>query len=138
MVKTLSDLENDTLTFAAQSNCGVTYAKKLSKSETRINWSESANDIHNHIRGLSPFPGAWFEVRLNERLERIKVLSSKVESDNFYDRSVGDIVGKEFSVICGGGAVKLNLLQRAGKKPMSAKEFLRGMPLHYGNINLGS
>ncbi len=134
IVSALDCLSEGTLTFEAQSEEGITYANKISKSETRIDWSDTAINVHNHIRGLSPFPGAWFEVRLNDRLERIKVLHSTLDRNILSSGRVGELVGDGLSIVCGEGAVRLNTLQRAGKRPMTTQEFLRGMPLRTGDI----
>lgn len=138
IVRALDSLSEGLLTYKPQSEEGVTYANKISKSETRIDWSDTAVNVHNHIRGLSPFPGAWFEVRINDRSERIKVLSSTANPAFGAVGRVGEIIGENLSIACGDGAVQLNSLQRAGKRPMTTQEFLRGMPLRTGDIIMES
>lgn len=121
------------LTETPQSEEGVTYAAKLSKQETRIDWSRPAADVHNHIRGLSPFPGAWCEMQLGGKSERVKVLRSlRVEGSG----PAGTVLstGDGPVVACGEGAVRLEEVQRAGKKPMSGIEFLRGASLSAGAV----
>src|SRR6185312_10649963 len=76
MVEALARLERNTLTFTRQAVDGVTYAKKIDKSEARVDWTRSAGAVHNTIRGLSPFPGAWSEIEIGGRLERLKLLRS--------------------------------------------------------------
>lgn len=107
---------------------GVTYAEKISSQEARIDWTRPANEIDCHIRGLSPFPGAWFEAVGDKGPQRIKaVLSCRAPGKG----SPGTILEASQSLIvaCGEGAVELLRLQRAGKGPQSADEFLRGFPL---------
>ncbi|TIR96024.1 MAG: methionyl-tRNA formyltransferase, partial [Mesorhizobium sp.] len=76
MVDALAQLGINCLTFAPQATEGVTYARKIDKSETRVDWTRPAGEVHNHIRGLSPFPGAWCEVEIGGRVERLKLLRS--------------------------------------------------------------
>ncbi|MCK9915763.1 methionyl-tRNA formyltransferase [Microbacteriaceae bacterium K1510] len=119
MTRALGALERGTLTLTPQPEAGVTYAEKIRKDETRIDWIRPWHEVHNHIRGLSPFPGAWFE--LNG--VRVKVLrSTKGEGSG----APGTAVDERLTIACGNGAVRLVQVQRAGKQPMSAEEFLRG------------
>src|SRR5262245_17414364 len=125
MLRALAAAERGSLTFTPQLEQGVTYAEKISKSETRIEWSKPWKQVHDHIRGLSPFPGAWFEIDG----VRIKALrSTKGEGAG----AVGTALDEKLSIACGGGTVRLTQVQRAGKQPMSADEFLRGTPLKSG------
>lgn len=124
MVRALAALERGSLDCTLQSEEGVTYASKIEKSESRIDWSCSAADVHNHIRGLSPFPGAWFEAELNGKLERVKALRSQVSQG---EGPAGTVLDDGLRVACGSGAVRLTHLQRAGRKPVTADEFLRGV-----------
>jgi len=124
MVRALAALSRGVLDATPQPEDGVTYAKKIDKSETRIDWSRPATEVHNHIRGLSPEPGAWFAVDLGKRDERIKVLRSTLTEG----RGVpGKVLDDNLTVACGAGAVRLVELQRAGKNPVKAAEFLRGL-----------
>ena len=116
-------LERGALQLTPQSNEGVTYANKIEKSETRIDWAKPWNEVHNHIRGLSPFPGAWFETA---DIGRVKVLrSTRGEGAG----KPGQVLDDRLTIACGDGAVRLVEVQRAGKQPMRAEEFLHGTPL---------
>jgi methionyl-tRNA formyltransferase len=129
MVKALAALEQGVLNCHPQDEAGVAYAEKLAPSETRIDWTRPASDVHNHIRGLSPQPGAWFELELNGKPERVKALRATLAEAS---GAPGTIIDNDLTVACGQGAVRLTQLQRAGKKPMRAAEFLRGVKLHAG------
>jgi len=85
--------------------------------------------VHNHIRGLSPFPGAWFELEAQGNVERVKVLRSSLGAG---DGEPGETLDDALTIACGSGAVRLTHLQRAGKKPMSGQEFLRGQSIATG------
>jgi methionyl-tRNA formyltransferase len=119
MTRALAAAERATLSVTPQPEDGVTYAAKISKSETRIDWAQPASAVHNHIRGLSPFPGAWFE----HDGVRVKVLRSTRARGS---AAPGTVLDDSLAVACGEGAVRLVSVQRAGKQPMSAQEFLRG------------
>ena len=123
MVRALAALERGSLDCMAQPDAGVTYADKISKNETRIDWSRPAAEVHNKIRGLSPWPGAWFEVRIGGKGERVKALGSTLAEGS---GAPGTLLDQELTVACGKGAVRLLQVQRSGKKPMAAVEFLRG------------
>src|SRR5690606_30830761 len=103
-VAALAALEAGTLATRPQSGEGVTYAKKIEKAETRIDWDLPAAQVHNHIRGLSPFPGAWCEVEISGRLERLKVLRSHLEEAS---GQPGDVVDDQLAVACATGAIRL-------------------------------
>ncbi|PWE56002.1 methionyl-tRNA formyltransferase [Metarhizobium album] len=122
-------LEMGDLPLTPQPADGVLYAAKIDKAETRIDFSRPARDVHNHIRGLAPFPGAWFEAEIGGKPERIKVLASEMGDGT---GAAGTVMGEDLTVACGGGAVKLTRLQKAGGKPLSAADFLRGTPLPVG------
>jgi methionyl-tRNA formyltransferase len=125
----LAALERGSLSFTPQSAEGVTYANKIDKSESKIDWSRPARDVHNHIRGLSPFPGAWFEAQIDGKPVRVKVLRSQLASGG---GAPGTLLDDQLTVAAGDGAVKLLEVQRAGAKAMSAEEFLRGTKLAAG------
>jgi methionyl-tRNA formyltransferase len=129
MVRALAALERGSLKSTPQPNEGITYAAKIDKAEAHIDFTKPAADVHNHIRALSPFPGAWFEVNG----ERIKVLRTAVEP-MVSAAAPGTVVraGDDLVVACGNGAVSLLELQRAGKKPMRAQDLLRGCALQSG------
>jgi methionyl-tRNA formyltransferase len=131
MVQALGALKTGTLDCRPQSVEGVTYAKKIDAADARIDWSLPARDVHNLIRGLSPHPGAWFEVTLNGKRERIKVLRSKLTEGS---GQPGTLLEDRLTIACGAKAVRLVEVQRAGKRPMTAEDFLRGVKLAAGNV----
>jgi methionyl-tRNA formyltransferase len=124
MVEAMARLERGALRLTPQPAEGVTYAAKIDKAETRIDWSLPARQVHDKIRGLSPFPGAWTELVAAGRRERVKLLRSKLAEAA---GAPGDI-GAGPTVACGTGGVRLMEVQRAGGRPMSGEEFLRGLP----------
>ncbi len=125
MPRALAALERGSLALTPQPEQGVTYATKISKDETRIDWAKPWQVVHNHIRGLSPFPGAWFEIDG----VRVKVLRSTRGEGN---GAPGTVLDDKLTIACGDGAVRLVQVQRAGRQPMSAEEFLRGTPVKPG------
>lgn len=129
MVEAMEKLEANDLPLTPQPEEGVLYAAKIDKAETRIDFSRPAREVHNHIRGLSPFPGAWFEAEINSKPERIKVLSSTIGEGS---GAAGQLLDDALTVACGEGAVKLVRLQKAGGKPLDAADFLRGTHLPKG------
>ena len=129
MVRALAALERGSLDCTAQSKSGITYAAKISKAESRIDFAKPARDVHNLIRGISPFPGAWFEISQGGINERIKVLRSALADGA---GAPGEVLDESLTVACGDDAVRLVELQRAGKKPMRTEEFLRGFSLVRG------
>ena len=131
MVSALQKLEERSLSCRKQHDEGATYAPKLDAKETRINWRLLARDVHDRIRGLSPHPGAWFEIEANGKRERIKVLRSVIATGAGMP---GMILDDHLTVACGEGAVRLTEVQRAGKRPMSAEDFLRGMSFRPGVV----
>jgi methionyl-tRNA formyltransferase len=126
MVRALAALEMGDLRVIPQPNTSVTYADKIAKAETRIDWRKAWNEVHNHCRGLSPFPGAWFE---HPSAGRIKVLRSTKGSGA---GEPGRVLDDELTIACGEDAIRLLELQRGGRKPMRAEEFLRGTPIPRG------
>ena len=129
MVRALSALERSLLTLTPQSTDGVTYAAKLTNAETRIDWSRPAQEVHDHIRGLSPFPGSWCELVIDGKPARLKVLRTTVAAGS---GPTGTLVDDALTVACGEGAVRILELQRAGGKAMKAEDFLRGQSLPRG------
>ncbi|KFC61294.1 Methionyl-tRNA formyltransferase [Devosia sp. LC5] len=123
MGRALAALERGSLDFKPQPEDGVTYAKKIEKAESRIDWSRPASEVHNHIRGLSPFPGAWFEVELGGKPVRVKVLRPSLAQGS---GAPGSVLG-DLTIACGSGAVRLVQVQREGKSAMDAATFLRGV-----------
>ena len=134
MARSLGALERGAVTPRAQSVDGVTYAKKIAKDEARIDWSKSARDIDCLIRGLAPSPGAFTEVKG----ERLKILySTPVAGGHSMAASggggePGEVITDDLTVACGGGALKLTKVQRAGKGVMEARELLKGFALPPG------
>ena len=126
MVRALGALERGSLDCTEQPKSGVTYAAKINKAESRINFAAPARDVHNLIRGISPFPGAWFEASTVGTTERIKVLRSALAEGT---GAPGEVLDDRLTIACGDGAVRLVELQRAGRKPMRTQEFLRGFSL---------
>jgi methionyl-tRNA formyltransferase len=130
IVKALARLEAGELSFTPQPLEGVTYAAKIAKSEARIDFTLPAVEVHNLIRGLSPFPGAWFEATPEGgAAERIKIIRSSLAQAS---GTPGTALDDTLAIACGEGAVRLIEVQRAGKKAMSAGEFLRGFPVPKG------
>src|SRR5262245_18897283 len=127
MLRALDAVECGTLPLAPQPESGVTYADKIGKDEARIDWAKPWQQVHNQIRGLSPVPGAWFE--LPGPRDRVKVLrSTKGEGTG----KPGMVLDDELTVSCAEGSVRLIELQRAGRQAMKASEFLRGTPVAAG------
>jgi methionyl-tRNA formyltransferase len=129
MVRALGALERSSLTLTPQSADGVTYAAKIGNAETRIDWSRPAQAVHDHIRGLSPFPGAWCELVVDGKPVRLKVLRSTMGTGSALP---GTLIDDALTVACGEGAVRILELQRAGRQAMRADDFLRGQPLPRG------
>ena len=123
MIRALGALERESLALQPQAEEGVTYAAKIDKAEARIDWSKSAQEVHNTIRGLSPFPGAWCEMEINGAVERVKLQRSTLGEGK---GEPGSVLDDRLTVACGEGAVRLVTLQRSGGKPLPAQEFLRG------------
>ncbi|MGO7589469.1 methionyl-tRNA formyltransferase [Rhizobium leguminosarum] len=129
MAEAMVKLEMNDLPLTPQPEDGVLYAAKIDKAETRIDFSTAARDVHNHIRGLAPFPGAWFEFEIGGKPERVKVLASELAEGQ---GAAGQLLTDDLVVACGSGAVRLTRLQKAGGKPLAAADFLRGTPLAAG------
>ncbi len=129
MVKALRELEAGCLDCRLQHDEAATYAPKFDHKETRINWKLRSRQVHDRIRGLSPHPGAWLEIELNGKRERVKVLRSVLAQSSGLP---GTLLDDPLTVACGEGAVRLTEIQRAGRKPMPADEFLRGVKLPAG------
>jgi methionyl-tRNA formyltransferase len=123
MGRALAALERGSLDFTPQPESGETYATKIDKAEARIDFSRSAEAVHNLIRGLSPFPGAWFELELGGKPVRIKALRSTLANGS---GAPGALIGEGLTIACGTGAVRLTQVQREGKGAMDAATFLRG------------
>jgi methionyl-tRNA formyltransferase len=131
MVRVLCDLGKGLLACWPQHDEGVTYAAKIEPGETRIDWSRKADEVHNLIRGLSPQPGAWFEVEIKGKRERIKALRSTLAAG---EGKPGTVLDDQLTIACGKGSVRLLQVQRAGKRPMPVAEFRRGAELPVGSL----
>jgi methionyl-tRNA formyltransferase len=130
MARAVAALSRGVLAFTPQTEAGVTYAKKIDKAETRIEWNRQAAEVHNHIRGLSPDPGAWFEADFGKGPERVRVLrSTRTQSSG----PPGTVLDERLLVACSDGGVRLLELQRAGRQPLKAEAFLRGTPIAAGS-----
>src|SRR5712691_10132438 len=127
MVRALAALERGSLTLTPQPETGVTYAAKIEKAETRIDWGKPWREVHDHCRGLSPLPGAWFEIAGEG--PRIKVLRTTMAEGS---GEPGTVLDDSLTVACGEGAMRILELQRAGRQPTTADEFLRGTPVAPG------
>jgi methionyl-tRNA formyltransferase len=129
MVRALGALERGALQLAKQGEQGVTYAAKIDKAETRIDWRKPARAVLRHIHGLSPFPGAWSEIGGEGETARIKILRCEQAEGS---GAPGDVLDDHLTIACAEGAIRIQELQRAGKALMQAVEFLRGAPLKAG------
>jgi methionyl-tRNA formyltransferase len=126
MADAIDALERGELTFVKQPEDGVTYAAKIDKAEAKIDWTKPAREVLRHIHGLSPFPGAWAEWPIDGAPVRIKLLRAEPATGA---GAPGALLDDDFTIACGDGAIRVTQLQRAGKQPMTAEEFLRGTPL---------
>jgi methionyl-tRNA formyltransferase len=130
MIEAIDALEQGKLTCWPQPEQG-SYAEKITPAEARLNFRAPAHQLHDRIRGLSPHPGAWCEIELNGKPERIKVLrATLVEQDG----APGTVLDDNLAIACGKGAIRLIEVQRAGKRPMTAEEFLHGVPTPKGTV----
>ena len=125
MVRAMGALECGELQLAKQSEVGVTYAAKIEKAEARIDWYQPAREVLRHIHALSPFPGAWCEMPI-EGEARVKILRCELAEGS---GAPGELLDDRPTIACGKGAIRVLELQRAGKAPMKAEDFLRGTPL---------
>jgi methionyl-tRNA formyltransferase len=129
MVRALAALSRGALDFTPQADEGITYARKIANEEARIDWAMPAPAVHDRVRGLSPFPGAFFSADFGKGPERVKVLRTALAEGAGPPGTLLDGTG---TVCCGEDAVRLIQVQRAGKAPTAADEFLRGVRLAAG------
>ena len=129
MGRALAALARGGLTFTPQGEDGVTYARKITNEEARIDWAKPAPAVHDHIRGLAPFPGAFFMADLGRGGERVKVLRAAPAEGSGEPGLLLDAAG---TVACAERAVRLREVQRAGRGVTATEEFLRGARLHPG------
>lgn len=129
MVEALEKLEQDDLPLTPQSADNTVYAKKIDKVEARIDWSKSATEVHNLVRGLSPFPGAWCEMPIGGKLVRVKILKCKVSDKTGV---AGQTLDEQLTIACGNGSIEPVTLQKAGAKAMDLPTFLTGNKIPSG------
>ena len=126
MVRAMGALERGMLKLKPQSSDGVTYAAKIDKADAHIDWNKPARDVLRHVHGLSPFPGAWCEMPLEGAAQRVKILRCEIAGGS---GEPGVVLDDHLTIACQRGALRILELQRAGKQPMKAEEFLRGTPV---------
>ena len=123
--QTLADIQAGRAVETPQTDEGLTYAKKIAPAEARIDWARPAVEIDRMIRGLSPFPGAWFELPTPKGPVRVKALISRL---GLGGGAPGEALDGQLLIACGEGAVRLLRLQREGKTAQDAADFVRGLP----------
>ena len=129
MARALPELSDGSLMFRAQQPEGATYARKIDKSETRVDWLRDANAVRDHIHGLSPAPGAYSEIDLGRGAERVKFLRvASIEGSGL----PGTVIDDGPTIACGRGAIRVLEAQRAGKTAMSGQDFQRGAQIAPG------
>jgi len=131
MVQALAELETGTLECRPQDDAAATYARKIDNKETRVSWTLPAQEVQDHIRGLSPYPGAWFEIPKGAERERVKALGAVLAEGGGV---AGTVLDDTLAIACGDGAVRLTKVQRAGKTPVTAEAFLRGVDVLVGTV----
>src|SRR6201999_4495328 len=129
MVRAMAALGGGALQLTKQGEQGVTYAAKIDKAEARIDWTKPAHAVLRHIHGLSPFPGAWTEIAGGGDAARVKILRCEMAKGA---GAPGSVLDDHLTIACGEGAIRIVELQRAGKAPMKAADFLRGTPVKPG------
>ena len=130
MVRAIDALERGDLKLTPQATEGVTYAAKIDKDEARIDWTKGAREVLRHCHGLSPFPGAWCEASIDGQGVRLKVLRCELVRRAGVP---GEVIDNDLTIACGDGAIRILELQREGKRPMTAAEFLRGTRVPAGS-----
>jgi len=128
MGRALAALERGALALTPQSTTGITYAAKIANAETRIDWGKPWKTVHDHIRGLSPFPGAWCELPDGARAKVLRTTQSEGAGPP------GTVLDDQLTIACREGAVRILELQRAGKQVMKAGDFLRGAQIARGAV----
>ncbi|HVI31105.1 methionyl-tRNA formyltransferase [Phenylobacterium sp.] len=131
IARTLPSIEDGTAVAVPQAEDGVTYAKKIRPKEARIDWGKPGAEVDRKIRGLSPFPGAWFLLPTDKGPVRVKALLSAYEEA---DGAPGAVLDDRLLVACGEGAVRLLRVQREGRGPQDAEVFLNGTPVAAGTV----
>jgi methionyl-tRNA formyltransferase len=130
IVRTLPEIESGRAMATPQAEAGVTYAKKIRVKEARLDWTRPGREVDRKIRGLSPFPGAWFLLPTEKGEVRVKALLSTFEAAA---GAPGTVLDDHLLVACGEGAVRLLRVQREGKAAQDAEVFLRGQPAPAGS-----
>jgi methionyl-tRNA formyltransferase len=130
MIEALDRLERGTLVETSQPETGVSYAAKIEKSETRLDFTRPAQEVLNRIHGLSPWPGAWCAFDRDGRRHRLKILKAGPAEGR---GAPGAIIDDDFAIACGEGALRPLIVQREGKSPLPRAEFLRGLALAAGD-----
>lgn len=125
MVEVLADLPR--FRPIPQPEEGVTYAAKISKEESRIDWARPASELLRHVQGLAPFPGAWFAAA-DERIKLLEAVAAEGSG------KPGEVLDDRLTIACGEAAIRPVRLQRAGKAAIGAEELLRGFPLPAGTV----
>lgn len=131
MGRALAALSRGSLDAVPQAEDGVTYAAKIDKAEARLDWTRPADELDRLVRGLTPFPGAFFEMETPKGKVRVKVLRAEPVDD---EGAPGEVLGHGLTIACGSGALRIDDVQPAGKGSMSAEAFLRGTPLPVGAL----
>ncbi|WP_455482036.1 methionyl-tRNA formyltransferase [Bartonella sp. B35(2025)] len=124
IVKALSDLEKGQLKLTPQPSEGITYASKITKEETQIDWTKSAEFIHRNVCALSPFPGCWCEMIIGGKRQRVKILGSRLATGRSLE--IGRIEPNHLIIHCGQGRLEITHLQRSGGKILDSSTFLNG------------
>jgi len=130
LVEAMAAVELGEARAVAQASDGATYARKIKPAEARIDWTKPAAEVDAHIRGLSPFPGAWFEAPSERGLVRVKALLSRLEDG---EGAPGTVLDSALAIACGSGSVRILRAQREGRGPQDAGDFLRGFPIAAGS-----
>ena len=133
LVRTLAAVARGEAVATPQAQAGLTYARKIRPKEARLRWARPAAELDRKIRGLSPFPGAWFELPTEKGPVRVKALLSQVEDGS---GTPGQVLDDRLLIACGEGAVRLLRVQREGRGPQEAEVFLRGFPVAAGTAVL--
>ncbi len=127
ILEALSLFENNKVHFINQQEQMITYAKKINKKESEIDWNNSAKKIVAKINGLNPYPGVWFE----HKGTRIKIIKAETSD---YKGKIGEVLTNNLDIGCQDKSIRINLLQKAGKKVITTKSFLKGYKIIKGEI----
>tara|TARA_Y100000590_G_scaffold441534_1_gene568394 strand:- start:98 stop:997 length:900 start_codon:yes stop_codon:yes gene_type:complete len=127
LIQCLRSIEIGNLKFINQDHSQATYAKKIEKNETKINWNKDADKVLAHIHGLSPIPGAWFELN-KERFKVLKAITSTAKGQP------GHVLNDNLTIGCTSGAIQILEIQREGKNKQTNKEFLLGKKINKGSV----